>query len=624
MKIKNKSCIIIGVVLLIIVFITTNIFASNQILQNVNINFEKEYYSTLEDNTIFVNFEIINNNNKKVDLYVFLECEDEDIECDYSKNITLDRFNSRTDSFVIRTYDEGSYEVILHVRDADSEDNEEIEFSIYIDVEEDNDEGDFKIDFQNTILCYNKTNFVSVEIDNNYKKGLYNLSFDESVLSIYLNEDNPVYLPKDEKTIQFIVEVPKNFNSVAYRNLNFKIQNNEVTVIKEVSFSFKDCLETEIDFAVSNASYESYSIKKEDPKTITYNIVNNSSNNKFIYIAGFQEQNNLEIIIPNREIEIPANSSKKIDLIIIAPNTLSSGDYDMNLSFFDTLNTIYKKLKFKVDAEHNISSRLLQTGSMALKIGTPIEVRLIVENNGDIVENINISTDIGNDLHIDLNNKEFRINPGSVKIIVFNISAGSNTEEKRTSLQIEVQGENSNYLKRYNIDIVSFRDKAPVTLDFLSIPNTISLDNNRTIEFEIEVTNFNTKDLILEKIEFRNIPQEITYSLPENLIIKSKENKIILGSISVSNLEPQEIESSLVFISNEGGVLEKKILLKINILEEESKLEEETKDKTKNAILSGLVNLKGSIFGGIIIICLLIIFLFATNIIKKAPLKANN
>ena len=625
MKIKNRSCIILGIIFIIVALITTNIFASNQILQNIDVDFDKEYYSTLENNSIFIDFEIVNNNSKEVNLLVFADCEDDDIECSYSKNINLDRFNSRTDSFVVRTDDEGSYDITLYVQDLDSEEEDEIEFTVEVEVEEDNDEGDFDVDFEKTSLCYNKTNRVFVEIDNTYKKGLYNLSFDESILSIHLEGSNPVYLPKDEKTIEFIVEVPNGFDSLQSKTLNFKIENDDITVIKEVSFGFKDCLDSEIDFAVSNSNYESYSVDKDEPKYLSYNIVNNSNIKKHIYISAFQEEDNLEIIIPNREVDILANSSKEIEVIVVAPNTLSSGDYDMNISFFDGKSSVYKDLKFKVEAKHNLSTRLLQTGTMALKIGTPIQLSLILENKGDIVEDFDISTEIGNDLDLDITHKEVEVSPGSVKVIIFNISAGNNTQETRTSLQIEIQGENSGYSKRYSVDVVSFRDKTPVTLDFLSIPSSISLDNNSTVEFEMEVTNFNTKDLVLEKIEFRNIPQEINYSFIDNITIKSKESKIISGTISLSVLDSQEIESSIVFISSEGGVLEKDILLKINTLNIEPELEDNNKEEeTKNSFLTGLVNLKNSIFGGIIVICLLVILLFATNVIKKAPLKAHN
>jgi hypothetical protein len=115
--------------------------AETQVLNGVDVRFDKEYYSTVEDNTVNINFEIFNNNKIDSHLMVYIECEDDsdDLECDYSKEFTLSSESSRTGSFNIITSEEGNYEVNLHVLDLDSTDSDEIEFSIDLDVDEDND-----------------------------------------------------------------------------------------------------------------------------------------------------------------------------------------------------------------------------------------------------------------------------------------------------------------------------------------------------------------------------------------------------------------------------------------------------------------------------------------------------
>jgi hypothetical protein len=618
---KKINYILFGIILIIIALVSSNYIYANA-LDNLEVNFEKEYYSIMEDQSLVIEFSYFNNSDKDLELEIFAVCEDDEIDCDYYNKVNISKNTSRTASFYVNGREDGDSEVKLSFRDENG-----LEEIFYIDVEvfDDLDDGEFAIDVDNKTLCVGRENSLDIEIDNDYKADLYYLAFKESILNFYLDQDSPVYLPKDEKTIRFYVNVPSSIDTTRNEDFELIIENEQISVIKEISLSFDDCQANETEFAVSGSSYQSVNLEKGVPKTISYNIINQSNLNKIIYVS---EHSNLDIDvnISNRAVNISPNNSKEVDITIIANKNIDSGNYTLDLEFFDGLSSVKKEVNLIVEAEYSLDSKLLQVGTIPLDMESSKSLELLFVNNGDISEDFQIDlVTTGNPINVDLSKDHLRLNPNSTQVVIINLSANENTnEDSRTYMQISIEGLNSNYKNVINREILSFRDKPSVSLDFLSIPQTLSIDKNSTIDFEIEVFNFYDEDLYLEKIEIRGLPQQISYELPTNILIKAKESKVIRGTLISQDLEDQVVEAEFAFISQDGGIITKDLTINIGDVPLEEQAEESEEQETKKGFFSGL-SIFGSSFGfGLILVCFLIILLFFTRVIKKAPLRARN
>jgi hypothetical protein len=607
----KKMNLVIGI-LIIFSFINIGLVSANAI-NNIDLTFDKEYYSVMEDTSLRVGFTIKNRNNFDVKLFAYTECDNDDIVCDYSKTFDISKNSEKTGSFYVTGIDDYSSSVRIYLRGMDTQTSgQEIDFYTDIDVVRDYDDSDFEIDLRNHSLCIGESNELILEIDNYNQNDFYDLKLESSKLIFDQVTSNPVYLGNDLKEIKYLVTVPKEVLPGTSYDVILRIENDRVSVTNEFSVSVTHCPKP-ADFSVSGASVVSYYLNKDDSKTETYTIYNNSSHKKKIFVAETQEDNEIFVEIGNREIEILPRSSKTVEITFNVPKEIDSGTKEIDLSFFDGLHTVSKKVRLQINPEYKISTRILQGNEVTLPIGRFVDVMLVIENNGDLYETFDILTNVSGDITLRTRENTITVLPKSSYILPLTVSAGNHIEEGDLArMDVRVVGRNSDYLRNFSVNFNVVRSKGSLPIEFLSFPKEVAIDANTTVNFQIELKNFSNEEIIIDRIEINSLPQNINYSTPQNISLASQERKIIDGSLYIGNLQLQpgdEILARVAFIGRDGTVLEKKLLLKTPT---DVKTEEPKKSK-----VTGFLNLSNSIFLGLIVISISIILMFALGVFKK-------
>lgn len=608
----KKMNLVIGIIILFS-FINIGLVSASAI-NNVDLIFDKEYYSVMEDTSLRVGFTIQNRNNFDIKLFAYTECDNDDIVCDYSKTLNISKNSSITNSFYVTGIDDYSSIVRIYLRGMDNQTTgQEIDFSTYIDVVRDSDDSDFEVDLRNYSLCIGKSNELTLEIDNYNQNDFYDLRLESNYLIFDQVTSNPVYLGNDLKQVKYLVTVPKDVLSGTSYDVILRITNDRVSVVNELSVSVTDCPDP-IDFSVSGPSVVSYYVNKNDSQKATYTIYNNSTHKKKIFVAESQEDNDIIVNISNREIEISPRSSKTVEITFNVPKEINSGTKEIDLSFFDGLNAVYKKVRLQINPEYKINTRILQGNNVTLPIGRSVDLMLVIENNGDLYETFDILTNVSGDITLRTRETNVTVLPKSNYTLPITVSAGNNIKEGDIArMDIRVVGRNSDYLQNFSVNFNVVRSRGSLPIEFLSFPKEVSIDANTTVKFQIEIKNFSAEDIIIDRIEITGLAQNINYNTPQNISLASQERKTIEGSLYIGDIQLQpgdEILARIAFIGRDNVVIDKQLLLKIPELEKEEKIPERSKS-------TGFLTLSSSVLLGVILICISIILMFSMGVFKK-------
>ncbi len=200
------------------------------------------------------------------------------------------------------------------------------------------------------------------------------------------------------------------------------------------------------------------------------------------------------------------------------------------------------------------------------------------------------------------------LSPNTTMTVVFNVSAGRNTVEKSSQIEL-IASNQSNFSERFILNVTSFRQKDIFKIEFLSFPKELSVDVNGSKDFSFEVYNFDDKDITISRIDIVGLPQEISYEIDQYTYIPKKSSRVISGQIISGDIPAQEYEISFVFYSNSGAVTSKPVTLKVK-----DALVEYNDDDVNP--ITGFFTLSKSILLGIIFLALLLIILLSTGVIK--------
>ena len=608
----KKMNLVIGIIILFS-FINIGLVSASAI-NNVDLIFDKEYYSVMEDTSLRVGFTIHNRNNFDIKLFAYTECDNDDIVCDYSKTVNISKNSSITSSFYVTGIDDYSSTVRIYLRGMDNQTNgQEIDFSTYVDVVRDSDDSDFEIDFRNYSLCIGKSNELTLEIDNYNQNDFYDLRLESNYLIFDQVTSNPVYLGNDLKQVKYLVTVPKEVLPGTSYDVILRITNDRVSVVNELSVTVTDCPDP-IDFSVSGPSVVSYYVNKNDSQKATYTIYNNSTHKKKIFVAESQEDNDIIVKISDREIEILPRSSKTVEITFNVPKEINSGTKEIDLSFFDGLNAVYKKVRLQINPEYKINTRILQGNNVTLPIGRSVDLMLVIENNGDLYETFDILTNLSGDITLRTRETNVTVLPKSNYTLPITVSAGNNIKEGDIArMDIRVVGRNSDYLQNFLVNFNVVRSRGSLPIEFLSFPKEVSIDANTTVKFQIEIKNFSAEEIVIDRIEITGLAQNINYNTPQNISLASQERKTIEGSLYIGDIQLQpgdEILARIAFIGRDDVVIDKQLLLKIPELEKDEKIPERSKS-------TGFLTLSSSVLLGVILICISIILMFAMGVFKK-------
>ncbi len=599
--IRKKLLIVFSLTLLFLFIISGVAFAG--VIDNVNINFDKQIYSTTDYAPIRVGFTLENNNPETAYLRVYTDCDDDELSCNYSKSFTLNQTTSETSSFMVTPTDDGHSTLTLYVLDTKTDDTRSYNVNIYSD--DGIDDGKFEVDIDNSGLCINQENQVYFTINNNFVSGLYEITLTGNRLSASPSFDNPIYLSRNEKEIHFNVEIDDRVATSSSINAVLRIENDNIIVNKQINFYTKNCEIVSNDFQVTGPNTSNFVLKKENLLSIDYTIKNISSKAKDFFVS-YDNNSDITYTLSTRQLRLNPGQSQKITLTAYATKETDSGSYPLNLQFFDEKSVITKNLHFLVDPVFNLDVRTEQN-SLAVNIGKSTDLLIILENKGDIDESFRFNYTLSNDLRIHNQTDRIDVLAHSTRPLTLSVGAGSNTKEMTSQIVIEAIGETSNYQKTMVIDVIAFRGTDSVKLNFLSYPKEITVDSNSQKNFSFEVYNWSDEDIKLSSIQLVGVPQEIRATLPNNVLVPSKQSTTISGTIITGEIGPQEINASLVIYSEKGGVLSTP--LKIKIVGDENL--SETPDEIAPSGMTGFFTLKRSLFLGFVGLIVLIVLLFA-------------
>ncbi len=599
---KKRNFIFLGIVLIILALFTSTLKASP--IDLINVNFEKETYSTVYGSSLKINYTIENNNPENKNLLVYVSCDEDILSCNFSKTFNLNNNSSITSSFTIKGIDDGSSNLKFYVKDMKT--NDIREYLLRITVDRYNDDGRFEVDISQYSFCRNRTEEARIIFDRVNQNDFYNLSLSSNTIIANIKGSNYRFLKADT---EIPIHVDTKNLSEGPHTLTLNILNDDISVKKVFSVYVFDCPDIVIpDFTVTGVQSLTHVIKKEEPYSLTFVVKNVSLKNKHIFIS--QESDEvLDVTFSNRELRLSPNQSKEVTITFLASKETKSGDYLIKLSFFDEKTTITRNLRFLLQPESNLNVRLLQP-SLLLEIGKISELGIIIENKGDIQETVYLDLFLSNDLKVNNMVNSVVVAPYTTRIISLKIYAGENTIEKTSQIDLELKNSLNDYHKKYKIDVTAFRARDIFKISFLSFPNEISLGLNSSKDFSFEVYNFDDKDIIISKIDITGLPQEISYEINQYTYIPKGQSRVISGKFIVGEMPLDKYSANIIFYSNSGAVISKPII--INITDEIIDYEDDLDKKP----ITGFFTLSQSIFLGIIILCLLLIVLFVTGVIK--------
>lgn len=598
--------IVIGIFILLSLFTARAVFAETNEpkVDNIEVVFDKETYSLMEDTSTKIGFTIKNNNPVLAKLQVWADCEDDELECNYSKKYTLPENSEITASFYVSALEESHSQVTVFVKLLNSEDQGITEHRIDVDVTEDEEDGDFSVDLSNRYVCIGRTNTVTLDIENHYKDGLYNIYISSPKLVISSEYSNPVYL-RNEKEINYSVIVSDNATDREKFDLTLRIENEDIEITKELSLFAENCPEPNNDFTVSGPASTTLNISKGQSKTLSYTLKNISNTNRTFYISEDNNISKIYVDISSRQFTLKPNQSKTINFTFKVLEDCHSGTYNIKLNFFDGLKSISKNVKIIVNPKFNLKVESLSEPNQNLTIGKPLMIMILLKNNGDISEDIDIELVTNNDLKATIENNKFKVDKHSSKYLTIYVSSGAFTQLRMSSLVVKIKGKTSNFYEELQYTINVIKVSEPLNIELLSFPKRLTVEPNSSKEFDITLRN-NGKKVTITKIELSNVPQGIDIVADQIITLNPGETKTITAKVNIGDVPKEDIDAILRFEANNGNVLEQPILFKLT----EDKLEKE-----RSKIL-GFFTLKNSILSGVIFICLLIMLFFVLGIFK--------
>ena len=598
--------LIIGIFILLSLFTAKTVFAETNEpeINSIDLVFEKEKYSIMEDISTKIGFTIENNNPVTAKIRVWADCEDEDaLECNYSKQYTLPANSEMTGSFYVTALDDSDSEVTVQIKLLNTKDQETEEFRTDIEVTEDEEDGDFSIDLSSANVCIGRTNQITLDIENDYSDGLYNIYLNSPKLVISSEHSNPIYL-RDEKEIDYYVIVSENATDGEKFDLTLRIENEEIDVIKELSVYAEDCPEPNNDFTVSGPASTTQNISKGQSKTLSYTLKNISNTNRTFYISEDNANSEIDVDISSLQFTLEPNQSKTINFIFKVSEDISSGTYNLKLNFFDGLKSISKNVKLIVNPKYNLEIESLSEPNLNLTFGQPLQIMILLKNNGDISEEVSIGLNPNNDLKATVEDYKITVNEHSSEYLTIYVSSGEFTQFGLSSFNVKIEGKSSNISEEFDYTINVVKVSETLNIELLSYPKKLSVEPNSSKEFDITLRNKGNK-ITINKIELTNVPQQVDLIVDQVITLNPGETKTISAKLNIGDVPKEDIDAKLIFISNTGNVLEQPLFLKLT--------EEIGKEKSK---LSGLLTLRNSILFGIIFICLLIMLFFVLGIFK--------
>ena len=596
----NRKYFLFGIILMLLAFFSLGVFSEP--IDQIDVSFEKSSYSMMDNDTLKINYTIENNNSTSQEILVYTSCDEDELECDFSKVFSLNNNSSIDSSFTIKAIDDGSSIVLFNLKDMKT--NEVKNFSLRIDVDDDSQDGKFEVDLSRTSYCENNAQEVILTFEDVFYNDFYYLSLSSDTIVANIKGSNSRYLKDD---VQIPVQI-ETFNvSKGNHLITLNISNEDVVSKKTFNIYVSECQEVLVpDFTVIGVNSLTHLLNKGEPFTLDYTIKNNSNKNKHIFISQ-ESDNSLEITFSNREIKLAPYQSKEVSLTFLATKEVASGDYPVKLSFFDERTTIERNLKFLVSPESNLNIRLLQS-SFALEIGKTYNITAVIENKGDVLETIYFDFITSNDLKVNNMTERITLSPNTSTNVIFNVSAGSNTVVKTSKVELIVSNQ-SDFSKRFSLDVSTFRQQDFFKINFLSFPNELTVDINGSKEFSFEVYNFDDRDVVISRIDIIGLPQEISYEIDQYTYIPKKSSRVISGKIISGDVPAQDYSLTFVFYSDSGAITSKPVILKV------TDFLVEYEDDDVNPI-TGFFTLSKSIMLGIIFLALILILLLSTGVIK--------
>lgn len=601
---KNKLLVFFGILLIVLAILSLNVQATA--INNVVVDFEKDTYTTLYGTSLKINYKITNNNNENLNVLVYTVCSDDVLSCNLSRVFNLNAKLSITSSFIVNTEDYGTSNIKFYVKEMKTNNIRNYNLTVYVDRY--NDDGRFEVDLSSRSFCKNQTKEVILTFDRVFYNDVYNLELSSDTLYANIKGEKSRYLYRD---LEIPIHIDTRNVDSGFHKLRLTISNDDVFINKEFSIYVSDCPDPVVyDFSVTGVLSQTHILKKEEPLVLNFVVKNISRHNKHLFIS--QESDDvLDISFSNRELRLAPNESKEVSITFYALKEIKSGNYPVKLLFFDEKATISRNLVFLVQPISNLEVRIVHP-SILLEIGKSFDVGVLIENKGDLKETVYLDLVLSNDLRYNNPIDKVILNPNTSRTVLLNISAGNQTVEKASNIYLRMYNQSRSFEESYTINVNAIRPRELLKINFLSFPDKISISMNSLKEFSFEVYNFDDRDISISRIDITGLPQDINYEVTQHTFIPRNQTKTINGYFSVDQVPLGEYTATFIFYSSTGAVVSKNVIL--NITDELVEYDDSEREDTYP--ITGFFTFARSALLGFIFLCLLLIILFSTGVIK--------
>ncbi|MFH1751673.1 MAG: hypothetical protein ABH821_01925 [archaeon] len=448
-----------------------------------------------------------------------------------------------------------------------------------------------------------KENIFSVIVDNSLSEAtLASFNIQAPGLNARFEPSEILLTPNNDVNISFIVSPDVDFP---------EFETKAVIIVNAGNYSVRKLIEVNLinppspipdnDYSVSLSKSVSDVVKgKSVIKTLT--LVNNSNSDaKFVVTV----HSKLYVKVSDRDLIVPANSSTKVDLNVIALPFVSAGTFDVNV-FVQVKSKLFEKKTFvrvlpSVDFNVWVEPLIQEIFQSESK-----DFKLYIKNTGDLTKVFSLEFSSDSGINLTASNESLYLKPGEQSFISLSLKPSADHQKGVFSQQVDVIQGDLNRTVNFNYLVL------PLT-NFVSIesfPKIININPGETLSLPITILNDSNMALTNVILSFSNLPSNASIAT-QSITLHPRSVTVVEPNLIVLTDANNSSQTIYFTLSGTNFSLSESFELNIGVIEA---------DDTEPIAATGLLGLffsegLGLLLG--IIILLILIFLIVRKVFVK-------
>lgn len=362
--------------------------------------------------------------------------------------------------------------------------------------------------------------------------------------TLNLSPENQILMPEFEfaktrldarSSIELSLKIHTNNNTPqGEQAIDITAESGNLNVRRQIKINLTDCDSDVFNLEVSPTQTE---IRRGQEKTITVTLFNKSNHDRQISISSDSDlPNNLNATT----VTLAANEHKKLKLLISARVQDKSGTHIVTVNAWNGKENESKKINVSVLPEHSVDVRAAQNdyGLRSASATKPQSYQVMITNRSDYKETLKLDVDNSDStIKTEISKSNVTINPGFDETITLTVTPTGQTGLGRHTVQLLVHnGQIDEKLDIKFTVIEPEKTQNNQALELLSYPQSLEITRGEEKEIAIVVRN--------------NLGEELKNAAVN---LKTSEEKIIMASVAIDSLKPNETKTITAKLSAFNG-----------------------------------------------------------------------